>query len=37
MTVGLIVLGIILLIWVLTWEEPGEGVSPVEPGEHKHA
>jgi hypothetical protein len=37
MTVGLIALGIILLIWVLTWDEQTDVSSPAEPGEQKHA
>jgi len=35
--IGFIVLGVILLIWVLTWDEPGNGVPSVDPGEHNHA
>lgn len=35
--IGFIILGIILLVWVLTWDEPGETVSPAEAREHKHA
>jgi hypothetical protein len=36
MTIGLIALGILMLIWVLTWDESTEAVSP-EPGERHHA
>jgi hypothetical protein len=35
--IGLIALGILMLIWVLTWDEPGEAASPGHPGENKPA
>lgn len=37
MTIGLIALGILMLIWVLTWDEPGKVVSPPNHGENHPA
>jgi hypothetical protein len=35
--IGFVILGILMLIWVLTWDEPGSSVPAVDPGEHNHA